>query len=164
MDVTIKSQGFTLDVATRDAIEQRAHKLAGLTWLQVTIEGRVARIFSGTPDYYLATARATFESETVVTYTATSNDQDELIEHLFAQLDSAAVRRRWLADGVVAPCAWCGGDAFALIAAQRLGALVTDTLVCAGCGHVQQFARNVRAVMALEGTVVVHARAKPPYR
>jgi|HubBroStandDraft_6_1064221.scaffolds.fasta_scaffold753611_2 hypothetical protein len=163
MDVTIKTEGFTLDDRSRDAIAARAHQLAGVTSLLVTIEGRVARIFSGTPDYYLATARAMFESE-AVTFMATATDRDELIEGLFAQLESAAVRRRWLADGTPAPCAWCGGGAFALVAAQRLGAFATDTLVCAGCGHVEQFVRDVRTVTALEDTVVVHARAKPPYR
>ena len=165
MDVTIDTRGFTLDTQSRELVATRAHGLAGLTWLAVTIEWRVAPIFSEAHDQFHASARATFESETV-TCAATSANQDELIEALFAQLETAVARRRWLAEGAAAPCAWCGGGTFALIESQRLGELgpICDTLVCAQCGHVEQFARNVRAVMALEGTVVVHARAKPPYR
>ena len=163
MDVTIDTRGFTLDTQSRELVATRAHKLAGLTWLAVTIEWRVAPIFSEAHDQFHASARATFESETV-TCAATSANQDELIEALFAQLETAVARRRWLAEGAAAPCAWCGGGTFALIESQRLGVLVTDALVCAGCGHVDQFVRDVRSVIALEGAAVVHARAKPPYR
>jgi hypothetical protein len=161
MEIVIETRGLELADTDRELLHRFAHQLDGVVKVELDLDARSTTLFSS-DSHVRIKARVTTTAGEVVergTVVPTLRDADEL----FRELDAQLWHKQLVDNGVERACAWCDSGTFVL-ARLPAGKLAAHVLICTGCGHAEHFIRDHQRVRAMDGAVVVHARAKPPYR
>jgi hypothetical protein len=161
MDVVIDTRGFKLAEADRERLQRCASELDDVVRVELELDARSTTLFSSDSHFRIKARVTTTAGEVVERGTVVPALSDA--SELFRDLDTQLWHKRLVDNGVERSCAWCDSGTFVL-ARLPAGKLAAHVLICTGCGHAEHFIRDRERVRAIDGAVVVHARAKLPYR